>query len=145
MGKVNTSVRISNIFDKEFGREVREVYLESVIVDSGASMMSLHIDYIKELGLKLLRKVKVNTALDVVELGIYGPAEYEIKGRIATGEIMELRHPKIKALVGQIPLEQMDFLINPASNQLITNPEHDGQLILDQLIVTEDLKFEIIN
>lgn len=69
---------------------------------------------------------------------------YEIQGRVARGDVLELSHPKIKALVGQIPLEQLDFLINPAANRLITNPEHEGELILDQLIISETLKFEVI-
>ncbi len=142
MGKVVTAVRLANLFDKKLGQKIREIHIEDAIVDSGASMMSLHADYISELGLDLLRTVKVNTATEITELGIYGPVEYEIRGRTATGEVMELKHPKVKALVGQIPLEQMDFLINPASNSLILNPEHDGQLILDQLIVSEDYRFE---
>jgi hypothetical protein len=151
MGKVTTDLKIishndvvlyKNGYKKE--NEIQSLELKNVIVDSGASMMCLSKDLIKKLKLDKIRIVKVNTATDIIKLGIYGPIIYEIMERKATCEVMELKHPKIKALVGQIPLEQMDFLINPSINKLIPNYEHDGQLILDQLIVSEYLKFEII-
>jgi hypothetical protein len=151
MDKVMTKIKITSydslrdykkgIIDSD---RIKNVELNDVLVDSGASMLCLNKELIELLDLEFLKTVKVNVADGVVERGIYGPVVYEIQGKVARGDVLELAHPKIKALIGQIPLEQLDFLINPASNRLITNPEHDGELILDQLIVTEDLKFEII-
>lgn len=152
MGKVLTNLKITSLYDlrdyknnliKE--EDIKQVELKDVIVDSGASMLCLSKDIIEHLGLEFLKMSKVNTADGIVERGIYGPVVYEIQGRIARGDVLELSHPKIKALIGQIPLEQLDFLINPAANRLITNPEHEGELILDQLIISEDLKYEIIS
>ncbi|QEP42757.1 hypothetical protein D5085_06230 [Ectothiorhodospiraceae bacterium BW-2] len=119
---------------------IKQVKLKDIIVDSGASMMCLSKKLIDQLGLELLKITKVNTAEGITERGIYGPVIYEIQGRIARGDVLELSHPKIEALVGQIPLEQLDFLINPASNRLIPNPEHEGELILDQLILSDMLR-----
>ncbi len=151
MGKVTIDVKITSLRDVILFKEgykknsdIRQIELKDIIVDSSATMMCLSKEIIDELELDFVKTTKVNTASGIEERGIYGPVIYEIDGRMARGDVMELRHPKIKALVGQIPLEQLDFLINPSSNRLITNPEHDGQLILDQLIITEDLKFEII-
>ena len=144
MGKVMTDLKITSLYDlRDFKKdriskdEVRTFELKDIIVDSGASMMCLSKDLIDKLDLDLIRKVKVNTATDIVELGIYGPIIYEIMDRKATCEVMELQHPKIEALIGQIPLEQMDFLINPSTNRLVPNYEHDGELILDQLIIVK--------
>lgn len=152
MGKVMTKIKITSydsLRDYKKGvidsNSIKSIELDDVLVDSGASMLCLNKELIELLDLEFLKTVKVNVADGVVERGIYGPVVYEIQGRVARGDVLELVHPKIKALIGQIPLEQLDFLINPASNRLIANPEHDGQLILDQLIITEDLKFEIIN
>lgn len=152
MGKVMTKIKITSydsLRDYKKGvidsNSIKSIELDDVLVDSGASMLCLNKELIELLDLEFLKTVKVNVADGVVERGIYGPVVYEIQGRVARGDVLELAHPKIKALIGQIPLEQLDFLINPASNRLIANPEHDGQLILDQLIITEDLKFEIIN
>ena len=152
MGKVLTDVKLTSydsLRDYQQQRitadQIRLIVLTNVIVDSGASMMCLSRSLIEQLGLELLKMAKVNTAEGIVERGIYGPVIYEIQGRVARGDVLELSHPKIQALIGQIPLEQLDFLINPATNRLITNPEHEGELILDQLISSDMYQYEIVN
>jgi len=152
MGKVLTTINIRNLYDLRDAKkgvigedEVKSVELEDVIVDSGASMLCLSKRIIDKLDLEFLKDVKVNTADGITKRGIYGPVAYEIAGRVARGDVLELNHPKIDALVGQIPLEQLDFLINPAANKLIKNPEHEGDLILDQFIVSEYYQFEVID
>lgn len=37
----------------------------------------------------------------------------------------------VPALIGQIPLEQLDFVVDPQGRQLIGNPAHDGEYILE--------------
>jgi len=150
MGKVTTDVKITSmkgvlLFKEGYKKqeEIKSVELEDVIVDSGATMMCLSKEIIDRLGLDFVKTTKVNTTNGVEERGIYGPAIYEIHGRMARGDVLEFGHPKIKALVGQIPLEQLDFLINPSSNRLIANPEHEGGLILDLLLVCEDYKYQV--
>ena len=152
MGKVTANLKIISLKDTLFYKEgyiskdkIRQVNLENVIVDSGATMMCLSKDIIKKLDLDFIKKIKVNTANGIEEKGIYGSIIYEIDGRMARGDVLELNHPKIKALIGQIPLEQLDFLINPSINKLIKNPEHEDELILDMLIISEDYKFEIVS
>jgi len=149
MGKVVTSIRITNHDDfRDFQKQrigkddIRAVELDNVIVDTGATMLCLSRHWIQKLGLYFLKTVKVNTAEGIAESGIYGPVVFEIQGRVARLDVMEFKHPHIEALVGQIPLEHLDFLINPMTNRLVPNPEHEGQLILDQLIISETLKFE---
>jgi len=151
MGKVLTDVKLTShdsLRDYRQQRitadQIRQILITNVIVDSGASMMCLSRALIEQLGLELLKMTKVNTAEGIVERGIYGPVIYEIQGRMARGDVLELSHPKIQALIGQIPLEQLDFLINPAANRLITNPEHEGELILDQLISSDMYQYEIV-
>ena len=152
MGKVLTDVKLTSYDSLRDYRQqritadqIRQVLITNVIVDSGASMMCLSRSLIEQLGLELLKMTKVNTAEGIVERGIYGPVIYEIQGSVARGDVLELSHPKIQALIGQIPLEQLDFLINPATNRLITNPEHEGELILDQLISSDMYQYEIVN
>lgn len=144
MGKVLTDMKLTSLYDlRDFKlnrireEEIKIVFINNVIVDSGASMLCLSKEIIDQLDLELVKMTKVNTADGIVTRGIYGPVVYEIQGRMARGDVLELAHPKIKALIGQIPLEQLDFLINPVANKLIPNPEHEGELILDQLIIGE--------
>ena len=142
MGKVTTDILLTNQVDKATGSSTpRSMRLNNAIVDSGATMLSLSSSVIEALGLKQTRTSKVNVATGVVELPIFGVVELEIMGRQGAFEVMELRHPEIQALVGQIPLEMFDLLIHPGINRLIPNPFHDNQLILDQLITDEILSY----
>lgn len=110
MVKITTNIKITNLFDLlDFSRgliekhNIRTIYIEDAIVDTGATLLSISKDYINILGLERLRTVKVNTADNIVERGIYGPASIEINGRIAEQNVMELNHPSIKILVGLFP------------------------------------------
>jgi predicted aspartyl protease len=152
MGKVLTDLKLTSLYDlrdfklKRIGEdEIKSLLINNVIVDSGASMLCLSKEIIEQLNLEFVKTIKVNTADGIVTRGIYGPVVYEIQGRSARGDVLELAHPRIHALIGKIPLEQLDFLINPAANRLVTNPEHEGELILDQLIISDDLQYEIIH
>jgi len=150
MGKVTEDVKITSYDSlRDFKNkiikeaEIKSLYLQNVIIDSGVTLMCLSKKLIEKLGLEPLRTVKVNTAEGIKETTIYGPVLIEIKDRAVRQDVMELKHPGIDALIGQLPLEQLDFLINPSIQRLIPNPEHDNQMILDQLIVSEDYKYEI--
>jgi hypothetical protein len=139
MGKVTTEIELINHVDSVSGAAVpRKTRINNAIVDSGAILLALSTRIIDILGLKKTGKSKVNVATGIVQLGIYSAVDLEIQSRKGVFEVMELRHPKIGAVVGEIPLERLDFLIHPGINRLIPNPEHDNQLVLDQLL-TEDL------
>jgi hypothetical protein len=138
VGKVITEIEVSNEIDRQTGRATtRAAQVSDAIVDSGATMLSLSKDVISELGLQKTGERLVNTATGTITLDIFGPVRLKVMGREGIFEAMELKHPKIKALVGQLPLEAFDFLIHPGVNRLIPNPFHDNQLILDQL-TTDD-------
>jgi predicted aspartyl protease len=99
-------------------------------VDTGAAMLSLHIDQIKELGLKFLRRIKVRTANGSSERNVYGVARVEIQGR--EGEFTVLEGPNdVPVLVGYLVLEQLDFVVDTSIQKLIPNPAHDGEYALD--------------
>ncbi len=139
MGKVTTDILLKNHIDVMNGIvPPRQCQITNAIVDSGATMLSLSSDTIAKLGLKKTRTSKVNTASGIQELDIYGTVNLTIMDREGAFEVMELKHPTIKALVGQQPLELFDLLIHPGINRIIPNPEHDGQLVLDMLL-TDDL------
>lgn len=146
MGKTLTDISVTNYGDvilAEIGtidkKNIRCLKIKDAIVDSGATLLSLSVSVINELDLKKRRTVAVNTASGKEERGIYDPVVLEIMGREGLFEVMELKHPDIKALVGQIPLERLDFLIKPSVNRLIPDPDHNNQLVLDQLLTDEML------
>jgi hypothetical protein len=37
----------------------------------------------------------------------------------------------VPVLIGQIPLERLDFVVDPKGQRLIGNPAHDGEYMID--------------
>jgi hypothetical protein len=49
-----------------------------------------------------------------------------IQGRICTMDVMEIPDDT-PVLIGQLPLEQLDFVVDMRSHSLIGNPAHGGK------------------
>jgi hypothetical protein len=55
-----------------------------------------------------------------------------ILGRQHLGEVMEI-HDDVPTLVGYIPLENLDLVVDPKSGQVTPNPASGGDYALDLL------------
>jgi clan AA aspartic protease len=111
---------------------VRTVEIEA-LVDTGATMLMLPADVVDRLGVPIRGHRSVRYADDRVEevpwvVGI----KVDIKGREAV--VTALVGPAgSTALIGQIPLEEMDFVVDPKSRELRPNPRSPDAPILDLL------------
>ena len=54
----------------------------------------------------------------------------ELMGRHGDFGVIEVPET-VPNLVGQIPLEEMDFVVDPKGRRLIPNPEHGGEWTLE--------------
>ena len=113
MGKVHTTITVINRADQiraEDGTitadQIRSVTLNNVLVDTGATTLSLPAKIIAQLGLKLLKEVDVNTATGVSKAKIFRDATLCLCGREGTFECLELPGGN-NALLGVIPLESL--------------------------------------
>ncbi len=138
MGRTFAEVMVQNAYDielRESGqdpeREVREATVRA-LADTGSALLCLHKDTIDQLGLRLARAGKVRTGNGIAERRIYRAAQITILGRGYLGEVMEVPDD-VPVLVGYIPLESLDLVIDPRSNQVIHNPENGGEYTLDLL------------
>ena len=138
MGRVVTTAKITNLYDLLKVHEglvaddtVRSIEVE-LLVDTGATMLSLPIIMIDQLGLTKTKEKRVMTASGEATRAIYDVVRLEIMDRDATIPVMEVP-PGVPALLGYIPLELLDLVPNPKSQRLVGNPDHDGKYILDQL------------
>lgn len=61
-----------------------------------------------------------------------GSWETVVQGRECTVDVLELPEGS-PVLIGQIPLELFDFVIDMRGQRLIGNPDHGGEQILDLL------------
>jgi predicted aspartyl protease len=138
MGRTFVEVLLENYDDlvlrragKDPDREVRTLTVQA-LADTGSALLCLHKDMIEELGLRYDRKVRVSTGNGVVQRKIHGVARITIIGRSYRGEIMEVPHT-MPILLGYIPLENLDLVVDPTANQVVPNPAHGGKYTLDLL------------
>jgi hypothetical protein len=61
---------------------------------------------------------------------VYDPVRLTIMDRDCTVDVMEVPDG-FPALVGQIPLGFLDFVVDPRSPRLIGNPAHGGEHIIE--------------
>ena len=139
MGKVVVSARIENHSDLikvEEGRlepdKLRCLEIPDALVDTGATLLSLPGRYIKQLGLTRHRTRTARTAAGTVSFGIYEPVRLTVQERDCYVEVAEIPDD-CPALIGQIPLELLDFVVDTAGQKLIGNPDHGGQQMIDLL------------
>jgi hypothetical protein len=137
MGQVNIRIKVANwlhlekIALGERAEPARSAEVEA-LVDTCAVRFYLRASLVKQLGLRPIRKMMSRTMADIsVERTIYSPVDLEIQGRSGTFEVVEVPDT-LPNIVGQIPLEQLDWLVDPPNRRLIANPEHKhGELCDD--------------
>ena len=73
---------------------------------------------------------QVRTAADIVSFGIFGGVRLTVQGRDCIAEVCEVPD-ECPVLIGQTPLELLDFVVDPIGQRLIGNPDHGGQQMID--------------
>jgi predicted aspartyl protease len=137
MGKVVVPVLLENLedlFRANSGEitkgEVRSIAVPDALVDTGAVMLSVPKHLIAQLGLKPFRNRTVRTVGRIVQTTIYRAVQLSVQGREVTCDVAEIPDD-CPVLIGQIPLEGLDFVVDPIGQRLIGNPEHNGEHMID--------------
>jgi len=128
-GRVAEQIEVGNEGDEALVRaghlradQVRRVTL-TALVDSGATMLVLPEDVIQRLGLPVVRTVRSRLGNgQIVSSTVYGPARLKVLERVANVDVMSVP-AGAPALLGQVPLELLDFVVDPKNRRLAPNPE----------------------
>jgi hypothetical protein len=89
------------------------------------------LSLIGQLGLgKPYRVRHGQTATGPATSGMYGPVRLTIMDRIYHGDVAEVAEG-CPVLIGQLPLEGLDLVVDPKRQCLIGNPEHGGEHIIE--------------
>ena len=103
--------------------EIKRMHV-NMLVDTGSVYMCINETVKEQLQLSVLEKRKAQLADGtVVEFDIVGPIEVRFKNRRCMVDAMVMPGDN-ELLLGDIPLEDMDVLIDPVRRELIVNPEH---------------------
>jgi len=158
MGKVTTRLTVTNRIDQANAANglipadrVRSVTLENVLVDTGVTTLCLPPDVIAQLGLTLLKEVKVNTDRGASTTRVFQDAKISLLGREGTFDCLEVTTGKY-SLLGVIPLEMLGIEIDLKHRQLIVLPDasDDTYLTIKPLATVRkksffmDLSFKIL-
>ncbi len=137
MGRVTVAAVIENLDDLTSERlgqlpsaSVRRVEVADALVDSGATGLLMPKHLIARLGLVPLRTRNAKTAGGVVSMQVYRAARLTIQGRDCILDVTEIGDD-LPVLIGQIPLESMDWVIDMQGQKLIGNPAHGGEQMIE--------------
>ena len=131
-GHAQNVADIYKVIEGTLPREsIRAIAFQDALVDTGATFFCLPKRYIEQLGLLPVRTRRLRTTTGVREASIYSSARVIIQGRECDVEVAEVPDD-CPALIGQIPLEILDFVVDPFGQRLIGNPEHHGEQMGDE-------------
>jgi hypothetical protein len=137
MGKVITMIKVVNWDDLALqaagARKDKPRALETnAIVDTGAVKLYLKSAIIHELGLRPVGEVRSRTMSNRSELRtVFSPVALEIQGRTGRFDVVEIPD-SLPNIIGQIPLEDLDWVVDCRNQKLIPNPEHKNGELADE-------------
>ena len=137
MGKVITMIKVVNWDDLALQaagvRKEKPRALETnAIVDTGAVKLYLKSAIVHELGLRPIGEVKSRTMSNRSETRtVFSPVALEIQGRTGRFDVVEIPD-SLPNIIGQIPLEDLDWVVDCRNQKLIPNPEHKNGELADE-------------
>ena len=130
MGKVIERVKIINVFEPSKSTEI------DALIDTGATMVVLPQDIVRELELRKVRDVKVRYANNKVEMKpVYRAVVIEIFGREGTFDVI-CEEEGSQPLIGQMVLEVLDLVVDPRTKKLMPNPVSPETPMIDIFMTT---------
>lgn len=137
MGKATIQIKIQNWDDLALAavgkrkRPARSVEVEA-LDDTGAVKLYIQSSTIEELGLRHIGEVRSRTMSNqTVTRRVFSPVDLEIQGRSGRFDVIEVPDA-LPNLIGQIPLEDLDLVVDCQGRKLIPNPEHKNGVLYDE-------------
>jgi predicted aspartyl protease len=137
MGRVLTEATIENLqdlWDAERGQipadQIRRLDVNDALVDTGATLLSLPTRMIRQLGLRQTGTKRVISSSGQCEAAMYSAVRLTIMDRSCTMDVVEVPDA-VPPLVGQIPLEHLDLVVDPRNGRLTGNPRHGGEHVYE--------------
>ena len=136
MGRVVAKLKLTNYLDfklrrlRRLKRAPRSTEVDA-LVDTGATRLYLKPSVIRALGLDQVGEVDSQTTNGVRRRNTYDPVHLELMGRDGNFDVVEVDED-VPNLLGQIPLEHLDLVVDPKRRKLIPNPEHGDKLMTEE-------------
>jgi predicted aspartyl protease len=129
LGAKFKSFKVENWFDTELiaaglRKEKPRSTEAEALVDTGAVKFYLKSSIIRQLGLHRVGEIMMRTMSNRSEArAVFSPVVLEIQGRTGRFDVVEVPD-SLPNVVGQIPLEDLDWVVDCKNQKLVANPEH---------------------
>ena len=136
MGKVTVKIKLTNQGDLVAAHRQlstappRTVEVEA-LVDTGATRLYLQSSVIKALGLETVDEVISQTTNGPKQRNVYESVRLEVQGRYGEFNVVDVGE-QVPNLLGQIPLEYLDFVVDSKNRKLIPNPDHGDKQMSEE-------------
>ncbi len=105
---------------------------DEALVDTGAMKFYLRSSLVTHLGLRPIGTVTARTMSARLEVRrVFSPVDLEVQGRSGRYDVVEIPD-SLPNIIGQIPLEDLDWVVDPVGQRLIPNPEHKNGELADE-------------
>jgi predicted aspartyl protease len=136
VGKVIVKIKLTNQGDlvaaqRKLSKAKPRATEAEALVDTGATRLYLQSHLIKALGLRKEGDVQSKTTNGVRRRAVFEPVRLELMGRDGVFQVVEV-DDDVPNLLGQIPLEYLDFVVDSRRHQLIPNPEHGDKQMSEE-------------
>jgi predicted aspartyl protease len=139
MGKVVVAAHLENLGDAHNAAighlppdQVRTVEVTDALIDTGATGLLAPHGIIAQLGLIPLRKRVARTIGGSTDMTVYRAVRLSVQGRDCICDVSAVADD-LPVIIGQVPLELMDWVVDLKGQRLIGNPEHGGEQMIDAL------------
>ena len=136
MGKVVVKIKLTNegdlvVAQRKLSKAKPRTVEAEALVDTGATRLYLQSSLIKALGLRKESEVQSKTTNGVRRRAVFASVRLELMGRNGAFQVVEV-DDDVPNLLGQIPLEYLDFVVDPRGQKLIPNPEHGDKQMSEE-------------
>ena len=135
--QVLTTITVTNRIDRVMAErgfisaeEVRSVILDNVVVDTGATLLSLPARIISQLGLIQVVERDVETSAGIKKGRIFADAQIIVEGREGRFDCLELPEGVSAVLLGVIPMEELGLEPDLKNRRLRVLPMNNQQTYL---------------
>ena len=137
MGQVITTITVTNFIDLVMAErgfiaaeEVRSVTLDNVVVDTGATLITLPAPIISQLSLRQVGERDVETSAGIKKGRIFAGAQIIVEGREGRFDCLELPEGVSAVLLGVIPMEELGLEPDLKNRRLRVLPMNNQQTYL---------------
>ena len=137
VGRVLVSAKIENVIDlyavnrgQIKDDQVHRVEVADALVDTGATLLGMTKQLIDQLGLEQIRNGSSQDDCRNSDFRYLRASAIDDRRAELFVDVSEVADT-CPVIIGYVPLELLDFVVDPKGQRLIGNPDHGGEFMFD--------------